>query len=273
MRHITDRKGHVYGRLTVLRQTDRPAHRTCIGAWWLCQCECGREVPILGSELGSGHMKSCGCLRMETLRQNGLNRKLMADPKPGQPSKHPRWTDESIATLRRMRAAGASNAKIARALPHSEGAVARKIYDLSLDRKPNPVKYVELSAEQMAEMAEMIRRGDSDHHIRQVFGIGTTRMTMLRAELSPKPMEAPQMPIIADVQQADMLPFFMPAPDRPVEIPRARSSCSCAWLDDGPRPRTYVQCEAVVVPGRPYCAAHQAIAYVPTRPLVWRVAA
>ena len=117
-----------------------------------------------------------------------------------------------------MRAAGASNAKIARALPHSEGAVARKIYDLSLNRKPNPVKYVELSAEQMAEMAEMIRRGDSDHHIRQVFGIGTARMTMLRAELSPKPMEAPQMPIIADVQQ-EAFPlgaFFMPAPDRPV---------------------------------------------------------
>lgn len=30
---------------------------------WLCQCDCGNMIEVLGIHLRSGHTKSCGCLR------------------------------------------------------------------------------------------------------------------------------------------------------------------------------------------------------------------
>lgn len=35
---------------------------------WLCQCDCGNIVEVLGYSLKSGHTKSCGCLHEETLK-------------------------------------------------------------------------------------------------------------------------------------------------------------------------------------------------------------
>lgn len=35
---------------------------------WLCQCECGNIVEVLGYSLKSGHTKSCGCLHEENLK-------------------------------------------------------------------------------------------------------------------------------------------------------------------------------------------------------------
>ena len=75
------------------------------------------------------------------------------------------------------------------------------------------------------------------------------------------PMEAPQM-LPDDRQTALTFP-----------IPRARPSCSCAWLDDGPRPRTYIACEAVAVHGKPYCSEHARRAFIAVTPLRMRVAA
>lgn len=35
---------------------------------WLCQCDCGNIVEVLGYSLKSGYTKSCGCLHEETLK-------------------------------------------------------------------------------------------------------------------------------------------------------------------------------------------------------------
>ncbi|MEK0337174.1 MAG: hypothetical protein QQN41_07060, partial [Nitrosopumilus sp.] len=32
---------------------------------WLCKCDCGKEIIILGYNLKNGTTKSCGCLRKE----------------------------------------------------------------------------------------------------------------------------------------------------------------------------------------------------------------
>lgn len=32
---------------------------------WLCKCECGNKVEVLGTHLRSGHTQSCGCLQKE----------------------------------------------------------------------------------------------------------------------------------------------------------------------------------------------------------------
>jgi len=52
--------GNVYGDLTVLSLFGKNA----LGAYiWLCQCKCGNQKPILGTNLRAGNTKSCGCLR------------------------------------------------------------------------------------------------------------------------------------------------------------------------------------------------------------------
>jgi len=55
-----------FGRLVVIRQVDKG---NCNRTRWLCICDCGKEVVIIGHSLKSGHTKSCGCLRKEITRE------------------------------------------------------------------------------------------------------------------------------------------------------------------------------------------------------------
>ena len=52
-----NRAGVRYGRLTAIRRIE--------GQRWLCKCDCGAEVIADGRNLGSGHTKSCGCLKID----------------------------------------------------------------------------------------------------------------------------------------------------------------------------------------------------------------
>lgn len=65
---LKDITGMRYGRLLVLGRGEdyiQPSgrHRTR----WLCQCDCGRVLYILGDNLRGGKSNSCGCLRNEGL--------------------------------------------------------------------------------------------------------------------------------------------------------------------------------------------------------------
>lgn len=54
--------GKRYGRLTVVsRAENSETHKTR----WVCKCECGKEVIVVGSNLKSGNTQSCGCLHNE----------------------------------------------------------------------------------------------------------------------------------------------------------------------------------------------------------------
>ncbi len=61
-RAIPLQRGDTFGRLTVLERRPSGEHGH---VQWLCACECGREVMVMGSQLSSGRTKSCGCLRDE----------------------------------------------------------------------------------------------------------------------------------------------------------------------------------------------------------------
>ncbi len=61
-----DLAGKKFGRLTVLRETDRAA---CGRIRWLCLCECGKESEVFAESLTSGNTRSCGCLVKEIARQ------------------------------------------------------------------------------------------------------------------------------------------------------------------------------------------------------------
>lgn len=52
--------GLKFARLTVIERDSKPR-----GRHYLCRCDCGKEVVVLGALLRSGGRKSCGCLRRE----------------------------------------------------------------------------------------------------------------------------------------------------------------------------------------------------------------
>lgn len=66
---LQDLTGKKFGYLTVLERTDDyispKGHRQ---VRWLCKCECGKIVPVIGDMLKSGRIKSCGCKSNETLK-------------------------------------------------------------------------------------------------------------------------------------------------------------------------------------------------------------
>jgi len=56
-----DLKDSIYGRLLVIKKTDKTKH----GWKWECVCECGKVVNVLQGNLRSGHTKSCGCYKID----------------------------------------------------------------------------------------------------------------------------------------------------------------------------------------------------------------
>lgn len=56
-----DRTGARIGRLIVLRRSTGPGR----GVRWDCACDCGGDVTVSSTHLGSGHTSSCGCLHRE----------------------------------------------------------------------------------------------------------------------------------------------------------------------------------------------------------------
>lgn len=57
--------GQVYGKLTVVERAAAP-HVIPSGkrfVAWVCRCECGGTVSVIGSNLRSQNTTSCGCNR------------------------------------------------------------------------------------------------------------------------------------------------------------------------------------------------------------------
>lgn len=60
--------GQRFGRLTVIEEAPNQGRYT----QWKCLCDCGKEKICKTDSLRSGSLQSCGCLRTETARKNGL---------------------------------------------------------------------------------------------------------------------------------------------------------------------------------------------------------
>lgn len=59
-----DLVGQKFGRLSVIARTDNSKSSK---TRFICRCECGKEVVVVGSNLRSGNTTSCGCFRKEQL--------------------------------------------------------------------------------------------------------------------------------------------------------------------------------------------------------------
>jgi len=66
MGKVTNETGKRYGRLTVIRRSDKATYR---GASWLCRCDCGMKTVVASCHLRKGDTRSCGCLRVDVGRE------------------------------------------------------------------------------------------------------------------------------------------------------------------------------------------------------------
>lgn len=65
MSRLIDLTGQTFGYLTVIKRVENKKDKTC----WLCQCKCGNQVVVYGTNLRRGLTKSCGCFRKEKLKE------------------------------------------------------------------------------------------------------------------------------------------------------------------------------------------------------------
>jgi hypothetical protein len=78
MAALIDLAGARFGRLVVLEKAEgrtAPGNGRTLAAW-LCRCDCGGEVVVLGGNLRNGNTKSCGCLWLEAQRGRGADGRL-----------------------------------------------------------------------------------------------------------------------------------------------------------------------------------------------------
>ena len=62
-RQLKDLTGNRFGRLYVIRRSDE--NGKCGRPRWMCMCDCGNLIEVLGESLRKGDSKSCGCLQKE----------------------------------------------------------------------------------------------------------------------------------------------------------------------------------------------------------------
>ena len=67
MSHLIDLTGRRFGRLMVVERV--AAINKSTNARWLCKCDCGKEITVLGTTLRRGESQSCGCYRAELSKQ------------------------------------------------------------------------------------------------------------------------------------------------------------------------------------------------------------
>jgi len=66
MGKIIDLTGKKFGKLTVIRKIDKSESLQTPKTghpYWLCICNCGKNVIVGGQNLRTGHTKSCGCTK------------------------------------------------------------------------------------------------------------------------------------------------------------------------------------------------------------------
>lgn len=79
-RKLEDLTGRRFGRLTVIEQAAQgyyydaaPYGKPFTAARWVCRCDCGKTVTVIGCNLRGGRTRSCGCL-MRDRKRTGVAR-------------------------------------------------------------------------------------------------------------------------------------------------------------------------------------------------------
>lgn len=65
MAFLKNETGNRYVRLVILRRATRNKRTSAV---WECRCDCGERLFVPGDQLRSGNTKSCGCLKIDSIR-------------------------------------------------------------------------------------------------------------------------------------------------------------------------------------------------------------
>lgn len=181
------------------------------------------------------------------------------------------WTEDQIATLRRLWDEGLSTAKIGLRLGCSKNAVIGKVRRIGLARRPHIIPTFPWTAERVAVLQSLHARGAGALTIGQVIGCSascvvrkmralempgagmpvnarTRRVAPSRTLTTRKPVKGPVAPI-----QAKRGPCL-----RVQDIPPPRD---CQFPHGEPRTEGFGFCGQPSVRGRPYCREHCEVAY------------
>lgn len=91
MGRFKDLTGMKFNRLTVIKENGRDKWG---GVLWLCKCDCGNEITVLGKSLTRGTTKSCGCYKKDKTSER--NKKDITNKKFGKLTAiKPLGTDEN----------------------------------------------------------------------------------------------------------------------------------------------------------------------------------
>lgn len=71
---LIDLTGERFGNLTVIERDINNAKSG--NARWVCKCDCGNMVTVIGSHLRSGHTKSCGCKKIGEISKGRSKERL-----------------------------------------------------------------------------------------------------------------------------------------------------------------------------------------------------
>jgi len=110
-----DIAGQRFSRLVAIDRAPKATPRRYEHSRWNCQCDCGARSVVTLQNLRSGHVKSCGCLSVDTARKNftrhgdfgsaeyhswsGMLSRCHSKTNPN----YPRWGARGIAVCERWR--------------------------------------------------------------------------------------------------------------------------------------------------------------------------
>lgn len=140
------------------------------------------------------------------------------------------WTSNAIDQLRALWAEGLSTAEIGRRMGVTKNAIVGKAHRLDLPARPSPIRKETLGGIPAAPRSKPAAREAPQ----------AARRVVAQAPAAAAPSVA-----------AAVHPF-----------PRPPSLRSCCWPIGEPGTRDFRFCSAEADPGKPYCAAHVAVAYV-----------
>lgn len=160
------------------------------------------------------------------------------------------WTEERIATLREMRAAGASYTEAAAKLGCSRNAAIGQGHRLKLPGQNNISAGMRRSHENKRE-----RRIPRRHTSGLAFKIANGTFGQRgKVKLAPQPRKPVEPPVDVPVPVSRRLTIM--------EL----TAFTCKYPDGTRLTRAETYCGHVPEPGRPYCTYHRRIAYQPPEP-------
>lgn len=173
------------------------------------------------------------------------------------------WTPERIDELKRLWDAGHSASEIGKQLGVSKNAVVGKAHRLKLAARPSPIKRGGGTTRRRPAAAQ--RQAAARAATAGPFsGSGGPAMAESGAN------EAAAMGAVSNGKAVSASPFVAPEPERsPIRarsrarpVRRSLGSQTCAWPIGDPGDPSFRFCGERTVPGKPYCAAHCAMAYI-----------